>query len=432
MRDGQHQLLAGRQQRLIVAVGPLQRPAVADAAVDVAPQHGHEQQHQHHGSRGDDAQYLRGTLPDRLVRVDAPHEEGRLLLLEIEDQAVDLGVHQVVAVPQAQPLAPRLVVDAQPFAGHAVLQGAQDQRDRVPDRLGRQRLPGPPERIDDDFAPRDHHVRVVPGRAEQVGQPAEEPPFGARHGHCVGTHEAGRRQRVGRGRQYGREGVGQQGAQRVGPGERVRGKKAAGREGKRVGAREAVARPFDERADVLLQQARRGPGADRPPQAHRPPLLVREQPHDAVQTHRLQRIPASGDAAQRVDAGPHGPQLAPVAPLEGLVSGDHQLAVALGLVEVVEHLIDRAALVAQQRVAAVGRGEAHRLPIDVSHREDAGRDEDDVSRGDLRFDELRLFHDLKYRKIRANFGTGRRFSAAAGSESAGFRYLYGRYRTAKP
>ena len=437
VRDGQHELFAGGEQRLVVAVGPFEGPAVAVAAVDVAPRDGHEEQHERHGPRGHAAQQVRRAAAQRLAGVDAGHEVLGLLLLEVEDQAVDLGIDQVVAVAQAEPLAPGRVVDVQALARNAVLQGAQHQGDRVADRPGIGARGGR-EGVDEDLAARDDHVGGILRRAEQVGQAAEEAPLGVRHGHRVGVDDAGPGQRIaaqGRGARRFAKRVRRGGEharqrirpRRIGSGERVGAHPCVGVQqrigrrrpprdlapqrvarpqrvapGQRVGReaplRGGVLRPLDQGADILVEQAGRAARADRAAQAHRPLLLVGEQPHDAVQTHRLQRVDAPVETAQRVDAPAHGAQLAAVERLARLVAGDHELSVALGLVEVVEHLVHGAAFALQQGVAAVGRAVAHHRPVDITHREDAGRDEDQITRGDLRFDESGLFHDLKITK----------------------------------
>nr|DAF45497.1 MAG TPA: hypothetical protein [Siphoviridae sp. ctBLh2] len=449
--DGQHQLLTGSQQRLVVAVGALEGPAVAVAAVDVAPQHRHEQQHEDDGPGRHPAEHPRRAAADRLVFVDAAHEVVGLLLLEVHDQAVDLRVDQVVAVTQAQPLAPRLVVDVEAFAGDTVLQGPQHDGDRIAQRIGPHLGGRSGNRIDDDLAARDHHCGLLPGRAEQVGQAAEEPPFGPRHGDRIGLdnapqarqgvdlHRAGQDQRVGQQQRRGvavhpladRDSLGMQ--HRVGQRrqlERVgqrrqrvgKGRQRIGRRqgiGRRYGPRQAVGRRLDQRPDVLFEQVGRGAAADRTEEARRPALLVGQQPHDAVQTHRLQRIAASGQRAQRIDPAAHGAQLLAVAFLVGLVAGDHQLAATLGLVEVVEHLIDGAAFGVQLRIGAVGSRKTDHLPVDIAHREDADGNQNDVAGNDLRLDEFRLFHAPKIVKVRQkpHSRSGMRTGAAAAGES---------------
>ena len=355
VRDGQHQLLARLQQRLLVAVGALQLAAVTVAAIDVAPKHPDEQEHQHHGPDGHAAQDARRPSAESLVALDTLHQVGRVLGLEVHDQAVYLRIDQFVAVTQPQPLLPRMVVDALPVARDAVLQGLQHQHDGVLHRVdGDDR--------GDGLAARDHEARIGLRGTEQIAQPLEKAAFGARHGRRVLPHDAAERDRI------GHDGL---------PG-------------------------TDQTADVLVQQARRGPGADRTAQAHRAALLVGDQPRDAVQTHRLQRIPADGQRPERVDRGPHGTQFPPVTRLVRGVSGDHQLSVAFGLVEVVEGPVDGAALGMQQSVTAVGRRETDRHPVDVAHRENTDRNQQEIARHDLRFDEFRLLHRPKYTKKPGN------------------------------
>ena len=344
VRDGQHQLLARRQQRFVVAVGPLQRPPVAVAAVDVAPQDADEQQHEHHGRDGDHAQRQRRTAADGLRLLEAVHQKSRILGFEIHDKAVYLRVHQLVAVPQAHPFVPRPVVDADAVAGHPVLQRPQHHRDRILHLRRRQRI-------------HDH------ARSDGVRRPYDDA----------------------------------------------------------VPVRRAVRRT-DQLADILVQQAGRGGRTDRPPQAHRPPLLVGQKTHDAVQTHRLQRILRSGQPPQRVDQAAHGAQFAFVAGLVGLVSGDHQLAVTLGLIKMVERLSRDAAFGMEQGIAAVGSRKTHHRPVDIAYRKDADRDQDRISRENLGFDEFRLFHAFKDKGCGATFGGNLRLHTPRSPDPSGQRY----------
>ena len=348
MRDGQHQLLAGGQQGFLVAVGLLQLPAVAVAAADVAPQYPDEQQHEHHGPDGHASQHARRPAAESLRALDAPHQELRILGLEVHDQAVYLRVDQLVAVTQPQSLLPRPVVDAQAVTRDAILQGPQHQRNGIFHRPGG-------HRGGHQFAAGDHHARILLRRTEQIAQPLQKTPPGARHGRRVLPHDAAERRRVGHDPLLGTVQV----------------------------------------ADVLVEQFGRGTGADRAAQAHRAPLLVGEQPRDAVQTHRLQRIPVARQRAQRVDAGPHGAQFAFVTRLVGLVAGDHQLPVTFGLIEMVKGPADGAVLGLQLYVAAVGSRKTDHHPVDIAHREHTDRDQQDVARDHLRFDEFRLLHSVK-------------------------------------
>ena len=135
VRNSQHQLFARLQQRLLVAVGLLQFPAVAVTAVDVAPEHPDEQEHQHHGPDGHAAQNARRPPAEHLVALDALHQVSRILGFEIHDQAVYLRVYQFVAVTQPQSLLPHLVVETLPVARNAVLQCPQHQCDSILHRL---------------------------------------------------------------------------------------------------------------------------------------------------------------------------------------------------------------------------------------------------------------------------------------------------------
>ena len=383
VRDGQHQLLARRQQRFVVAVGPLQRPPVAVAAVDVAPQDADEQQHEHHGRDGDHAQRQRRTAADGLRLLEAVHQKSRILGFEIHDKAVYLRVHQLVAVPQAHPFVPRPVVDADAVAGHPVLQRPQHHRDRILHLRRRQR-------IHDPFVAGNDHPGLLLRRAEQVGEATEELALAPRDGHRI-LHDHARSDGVRR------------------PYDDA------------VPARRVVRRT-DQLADILVQQAGRGGRTDRPPQAHRPPLLVGQKTHDAVQTHRLQRILRSGQPPQRVDQAAHGAQFAFVAGLVGLVSGDHQLTVTLGLIKMVERLSRDAAFGVKQGIAAVGSRKTHHRPVDIAYRKDADRDQDRISRENLGFDEFRLFHAFKDKECGATFGGNLRLHTPRSPDPSGQRY----------
>ena len=308
MRNSQHQLFARLQQRLLIAVGLLQFPAVAVTAVDVAPEHPDEQEHQHHGPDGHAAQNARRPPAEHLVALDALHQVSRILGFEIHDQAVYLRVYQFVAVTQPQSLLPHLVVETQPVARNAVLQCPQHQCDSILHRLcGHDRA--------DLLTARNDDARIGLRRAEQVAQPLKETAFGTRHNRRILPHDAAERRRIGHNTLPG----------------------------------------TDQAADIFVQQARRSPGANRMPQAHRAAFLIGDQPRDAVQPHRLQRISAEGKRSQRVDTASYGTQFAPVTVFIGLVSGDHQLPVAFGLIKVVESPVDGPALGMQQGIAAVGR-----------------------------------------------------------------------------
>ena len=377
MRDGQHQLLAGRQQRLLVAVGLLQLPTVAVAAADVAPEHPHEQQHEHHGPDGHASQHARRPPAEGLRLLDAPHQEGRILGLEIHNQAVYLRIDQVVAVTQPQAFLPRLVVNAQAVARDTVLQGPQHQRNGVLHRFdGHHR--------GHQFAAGNHDARIRLRRAEQIAQPLQKAPFAPRHGHRILLYDAAERGCVGDDPLPG----------------------------------------TDQVADILVQQAGRGTAADRAPQAHRPPLLVGKQPRDAVQTHHLQRIPVARQRPQRVDTSPHGAHLALVTHLVRLVAGDHQLTVTLGLIEVVEGAVDGAVPGLQQGVAAVGGGKTDHHPVDIPDREHTDRNQQDIACDHLCLDEFRLFHSSNIRKVSAKpnlSGLCRTASRSRSGDSAGGR-----------
>ena len=324
VRDGQHQFLTRRQQRLVVAVGPFERPPVAGAAVDITQQDTHEQQHQHDGDGGDTAQHVRRPATDSLRLVDLAQQERRILGFEIHDEAVNLRIHQFVAVAEAHPFVPRPVVNADAVAGHPILQRPEDDGDRI--LHGRRG-----ERIDDPLTVGDHDARILFGRTEQVGETAEEIALAPRHRHG---------QRILHHRTH-RHAVAQN-----------------------PHAVHTVRRA-DQLADILVQQAGRSRRTDRPPQVHRPPLLVAQQPHNAVQAHRLERILLPGQVAQRVDIAAHGAQFTFVPRLVRLVSGDHQLAVTLGLVEVVEGLSHDIALGVQQRITAVGGRKTHHRTVNI-------------------------------------------------------------------
>ncbi len=286
-----------------------------------------------------------------LRALDAPHQKLRILGLEVPDQAVYLRIHQLVAVTQPQPLLPCPVVNAQAVARDAVLQGSQHQRDGILHRSGGN-CGG------HQFAAGDHHARILLRRTEQIAQPLQETAPGARNGRRVQPHDASERRRVGRNPLPG----------------------------------------TDQVADVLVEQTGRGTGADRAPQAHRAPFLVGEQPRDAVQAHRLQRIPVARQHPQRVDTAPHRAQFAFVTRLVGLVAGDHQLPVTFGLIEMVKGPADGAVLGLQLHVTAVGSGKTNHDPVDIPHREHTDRDQQDIARDHLRLDEFRLLHSAKDRK----------------------------------
>ena len=126
----------------------------SDAAVDITQQDTHEQQHQHDGDDGDTAQHVRRPAADSLRLVDLAQQERRILGFEIHDEAVNLRIHQFVAVAEAHPFVPRPVVDADAVAGHPILQRPEDDGDRI--LHGRRG-----ERIDDPLTVGDHDARFL-------------------------------------------------------------------------------------------------------------------------------------------------------------------------------------------------------------------------------------------------------------------------------
>ena len=290
---------------------------------------------------------MRRAAANRLVAADPPQQQRRILGLEVENQAVDLHVHQVVAVAEPQALLPDPVVNRLPTARHTVLQRPEHQFDGILHHSDRQHGP-------DHLAVRNHHAGILL-RSKQISHTLQKTPFAPGFDDCILAHDPAERNRIARDACLG----------------------------------------TDQFADALVEESGRRSGADRLPQAHRAPLLVVEQARNAVQAHGLQRVVTDGERPQRIDTPPHGPQLAPITVFIGEVSGNHQLSVALGLVQVVKRAVDGRPLGVEQDGVAVGRREAHQSPVDIGDGQDTHDSEQHISRHDLRFDKFGLLHGVK-------------------------------------
>lgn len=103
MRNGEHQLLTGLQQGFVVAIGRFELAFVTVAAVHVPPEDSDEEQHHQQRSGSHRAQNDERAAPHLFTSLHPLPEIGRLLLLEVDNQAVNPLIDLLVVALQPQP-----------------------------------------------------------------------------------------------------------------------------------------------------------------------------------------------------------------------------------------------------------------------------------------------------------------------------------------
>ena len=344
VRNGKHQLLTGLQQGFVVAISRFELAFVTVAAVHVPPEDSDEEQHHQQRSGSHRAQYDERAAPHLFTSLHPLPEIGRLLLLEVDNQAVNPLIDLLVVALQPQPLPPRLVVKGQPLAGHPLLQILQHYGDGIPQTHL-------PRRSVDPHPGLHHHLRIVLGRAEQVAEPAEEIALLFRsHAHRIADQD------------------------RIGFDSRLR-------QGVQHG---------NHPLDIFAQQRRRARRTQVAVQSLDPLLLAGDQPHDRVQTHLLRLVVRTH--TERIDALPYQPEFAFVTILVAGITGHQHLTVCFGLIEMVESLIDQSAPPPKLLLAVVRFEERSGLAPDVDHGRQADQGNQHVTHDDFGAYEFRLFH----------------------------------------